>query len=71
MHSAQHLLFARTIVVAEERLILNIVLWLLLMRLNLKVKEYRACRLVFAKRTNAFFISFNISSIKPEQAILN
>jgi len=58
---------AVAMVVAIERLILNDMLWSLLMRLNLKVKEYRACRLTFDKLTNAFFIS----SIKPEQAKLN
>ena len=43
---------AVAMVVAIERLILNNVLWSLLMRLYLKVKEYRACRLAFDKRTN-------------------
>lgn len=56
MHSTQHLLIARTIVVAIERLILNIMPWSLVMRLYLKVKEHRTCRLVFDKRTNADFI---------------
>ena len=58
---------AVAMVVAIERLILNNVLWSLLLRLYLKVKEYRACRLAFDKLINAFFIS----SIKPEQAKLN
>ena len=71
MHRTHHLLIARAMVVAIERLILNNMLWSLLMRLYLKVKEHRACRLAFDKRTNAYFHSFNISSIKPEQAILN
>ena len=56
MHSTQHFLFAHIIVVAIERLILNIMPWSLLMRLYLKVKEYRTCRLVFDKRTNVYFI---------------
>ena len=56
MHSTQHFHIAHIIVVSIERLILNIMPWSLLMRLYLKVKEHRACRLVFDKRTNADFI---------------
>ena len=67
MYRTHHLLIAVAKVVTIERLILDNMLWSLLMRLYLKVKEYRACRLAFDKLTNAFFIS----SIKPEQAKLN
>ena len=48
---------------AMERLILDIMLWSLLMRLYLKVKEYRACRLAFDKRTNVIFYSFNFHQL--------
>jgi len=56
MYSIQHFLIAHIIVVAIERLILNIMPCSLPMRLYLKGKEHRACRLVFDKRTNADLI---------------
>jgi len=56
MYRTHHLRIARAMAVTLERLIFNNMLWSLLMRLYLKVKEYRACRLAFDKRTNVYFI---------------
>ena len=56
MYRTHHLRITRAMAVTLERLIFNNMLWSLLMRLYLKGKEYRACRLAFDKHTNDNFI---------------
>jgi len=56
MYRTHPLRITRAMAVTLERLIFNNMRWSLRMHLYLKVKGFRACKLAFDKRTNAYFI---------------